>query len=193
MALAVPKVSLRDYLNGEESSDRKHEYLDGEVFEMEAASIQHMRIAGNIFFQLKSSLKGSGCEAIATPRTATGQGSLYTYPDIIVVCGKIQTWPVDRNTIANPRVIIEVLSKSTEGYDRGRKFDSYCALPSFVEYLTVAQDSPWIMQHVLVPEGKWQLQRAEGMDAVLRFASVPAELALRDVYDGVEFEPAELT
>jgi Uma2 family endonuclease len=157
---------------------------------MEAATVDHGRILANLVHGLKTALKSSGCEPLPVTRTATSERGLYTYPDIIVVCGKVETWPVNRDTVSNPRVIIEVLSKSTEGYDRGKKFDLYTNLPSFVEYLTVAQDSAWILHHVRQPEGDWRLRPITGLDAVLRFATIPAELALRDVYEGVEFEAA---
>jgi Uma2 family endonuclease len=191
MALPVAKVSLQEYLEDEESSDRKHEYLDGEVFEMEAASISHTRIVRNLVGRLDGTLAGKGCEALPGARVATGERRLYTYPGIVVVCGKVETWPVDRNTIANPRLIIEVLSPSTEGYDRGRKFDSYRALASLAEYVTVAQESAAVLQHILTPEG-WRVNRLVGMDAVLRFESIPAEIRLGEIYRDVEFAPAEV-
>ena len=187
MAPPVPKVTLREYLAGEEASDRKHEFFGGEVFEMEAASVNHSRIAGNLYVHLRTALHGSGCEALITPRTATAENGLYTYPDLIVVCGKVQVSPANPDTVTNPRLIIEVLSPSTEGYDRGKKFDLYRQLPSFVEYLTVAQEAPWVLHHILDENGEWRLRPVTGMEAALRLVSIPVEMPLRAVYESVDF------
>lgn len=187
MALPVGQVTLRDYLEGEESSELRHEYLDGEVFEMEAASIDHQRIWRNLLRNLDAALAGKGCEVLPSPRTATAANGLYTYPDLVIVCGRLETWPADHNTIANPRVIIEILSKSTEGYDRGRKFDSYRGLPSFVEYVCVAQDSDWILHQQRQDDGSWVARFVTGRESLLRLHAVSVEIPLAEIYRDVEF------
>ena len=186
MALQVPQLSLREYLDAEEASEVRHEYLNGEVFEMEAASIHHQTIAGNLIRRRGDCLDGQDCRVLPAPRTATATNGLYTYPDVVIVCGRIETWPTDRNTAANPRVIIEVLSKTTEGYDRGRKFDSYLGLSSFVEYVCVAQDSAWILHQQRQDDGSWVTRFVIGLDAVLSLTSLPAEISLADIYRDVE-------
>lgn len=190
MALPAPKISVREYLAGEELTDIRHEFADGEVFEMEAATLNHQRVLMNLAGELRNRLAQTGCSILPNPRTATAENGMYTYPDLVVVCGRIETWPINKNTIANPRIIIEVLSPSTEGYDRGKKFDLYCAFPSFVEYLTVAQHSPWILQHTLHEDGEWRQRRITGLEAVLRLSCVPVEIPLVEIYRDVQFDTA---
>ena len=190
MALPIPRVTLREYLDGEESSDVRHEYLDGEIFEMEAATLDHQAICLNLGRRIAERFDGKDCRVLPTPRTATAANGLYTYPDLVIVCGPVQTWPTDRNTIANPRVIIEVLSPSTEDYNRGRKFDSYRGLPSFVEYLCVAQNAAWILHQLRQDDGSWVTRFVTGLDAVLRLGSVAVEIPLAEIYRNVEFGEA---
>jgi len=188
MAPPPPCVSLRDYLAGEEISELRHQYLDGEVFEMEAATIDHQAIVAVVLWRIAKQLEGKPCTVLPSPRTATAANGLYTYPDLVIVCGPIETWPTDRNTIANPRVILEVLSPTTEGYDRGKKFDAYRRLPSFVEYICVAQDSAWILHQQRQDDGTWLLRYVTGLDATLQLTSVPVQVPLAEIYRDVDLE-----
>src|SRR5579864_848529 len=135
-----PFISEEQYLEIERRAEQRSEYYRGDMFPMEA-TIQRARINGNLFRVLARELAGSGCEAfVAGLRVRIPTTGLYTYPDVVVLCGEPELAAKDRESVTNPRVIVEVLSPSTEDYDRGKKLDHYRSLPSFVEYLLVAQD-----------------------------------------------------
>ena len=133
-------MTAQEYLERERLAETKSEYYRGEVFAMTGASLQHVTIAINVAGELRSSLKGKPCAVYpADLRLGIGATGLYTYPDVMVICGKPAVIDAHVDTVTNPVVIIEVLSPSTEGYDRGRKFESYRAIPSLMEYLAVSQ------------------------------------------------------
>ena len=116
---------------------------------------------------------------------ATG---LYTYPDVTVMCGKAQFEDLDRDTLLNPTVIVEILSKSTEGYDRGKKFQNYRMLESLTEYILIAQDAVHIEHYVRQPDNQWLLSEVKDLSAVVELPTIQCTLALIDVYDKVDFE-----
>ena len=114
----------------------------------------------------------------------------YTYPDVTVVCGERQFADGRRDVLLNPTLVVEVLSPSTEAYNRGEKAAAYRQLASLQEYLLIAQDRPHVEQYTRQPDGRWLLTEADNLAAVLRLPSIQCDLALADVYDGVSFEPA---
>src|SRR5262249_32000266 len=144
---AVPKriVSPAEYLAAERRSETKHEYLRGVVYAMAGASREHNRITLNLGAEIRAQLKGSPFEAfVSDMRVLVEATGLYTYPDVAVVGGERPFLDAEVDTLLNPNVLIEVLSPSTEAYDRGKKFAHYRRIPSLVEYVLVAQDRPLV-------------------------------------------------
>jgi Uma2 family endonuclease len=178
-----PRISPDEYLALERQAETKSEYLDGEIFAMTGASRRHNRIGLNVAFTLDSQLKARGREVYAIDmRVRVSATGLYTYPDVTVVCGEPQFEDAEVDTLLNPKVVIEVLSKSTEDYDRGTKFLHYRALPSLAEYLLVAQDRVHV-EHYVRQNDSWVLTETDRVEDVIELPSVGARLALADAYD----------
>ncbi len=191
---AAPKLRLtaEQYLAIERKAAYKSEFYDGEMFAMAGASRHHSRVKENLIVEIGSRLKGSRCRSHSSDmRVKVSASGLYTYPDIVIVCGEERYEDVHVDTLLNPQVIVEVLSDSTANYDRGKKFRHYKRIASFQEYVLVAQDEPVVEQFVRQPDGKWSQSSVEGLDAEFAFATVPVALSLADVYAGVEFPDAE--
>ena len=188
-AIPTSLMTVEQYVNNERTADFKSEFYRGEIFAMAGGTVQHATIGGNIFAALRSKLRGTGCSARnSDQRIKVASNSLGTYPDASVVCGKYQTHPEDVDAITNPRVIFEVLSKSTESYDRGKKFDLFRGLESLREYVLVSQEEPQVERYVRHEDETWTLTIFKGTDAVVRFESIDAELTLAEIYEDVEFE-----
>lgn len=173
-----------DYLDFERSVEPKHEFYQGQVYAMAGASEQHTLIATNIAASLNVQLKGRDCRVYQSDlRVKVGDAGLYAYPDVTVVCGERQFIDEKNDTITNPTVLIEVLSPSTENYDRGTKFRRYRALQTFQEYVLVDQDVAHIEHYQRQPDGGWVLRDVIGLDSVVELPSIGCTLALTDVYD----------
>jgi len=187
---ALPKkiLTVAEYLAIEERAEFKSEFYRGEMFAMSGASEPHNRIKDNTIIEIGTRLKGGPCRTYSSDQRvhieATG---LYTYPDILVVCGPSEFAAEDRNSIINPRVIIEVLSPSTEKYDRGTKLRNYQRIPMLQEYVMVYQDEAVCESLTRKADGSWTFAFAAGLDATLKFNSIAVEIALTDVYAGVTF------
>lgn len=180
-----PRISPEEYLALERRAETKSEYLDGAIFAMSGASRRHNRIGLNLAFSLDSQLKAKGCEVFANDmRVKVLETGLYTYPDVAVVCGEPRFEDAEVDTLLNPRVVIEVLSKSTQDYDRGTKFLHYRALSSLSEYLLIAQDRVHV-EHYVRQNESWVLTETDHPEDVIELPSVGARLALADVYDRV--------
>jgi len=188
---AVPKTKLtvQQYLAIENDAEYRSEFFDGEMFAMAGASLSHNRILRNLSAELHQRLKGGRCEALVVDqRCQVARTGLYTYPDIVVVCGEPLMGDEDPMSITNPSAIIEVLSPSTEKYDRGFKFRNYKQISSLVEYIVVAQDEPLCDRYIRQTDGSWALVTFVGLDAELVFTSVPARIPFVEIYAGVTFE-----
>ena len=187
----VPYVSPEEYLRLERQSEYKSEYVNGEILAMTGASRKHNLIAGNIFRELSQQLRSRQCEAyvgdMRVKVTATG---LYTYPDVVVVCGEPKFEDTFVDTLLNPTLLVEVLSQSTERYDRIAKSSYYRTLDSLSEHLLVAQDEVRLEQYVKQPNGMWLLFEYSALENVVELSSISCSLALRDVYDKVSFDQA---
>jgi Uma2 family endonuclease len=187
---AVPKRKLTEaeYLAIERAAEFKNEFFNGEMFAMAGASREHNAIKENLIVELGSRLKGSPCRTYSSDqRLKVSRTGLYTYPDIVIVCGQAEYAENDRDTLLNPTVVIEVLSPSTEKYDRGTKFRQYQKLPSLKEYVMVSQSEPVCERYARRPDGTWALTVVEDLAGELAFESVPARIPLADIYAGVEF------
>lgn len=184
------RYSVQEYLELEQSSETKHEFYQGEVFAMTGGTVHHSEIAGNIYLALRLMLRGTLCRPYNSDlRIAVTAVDLFTYPDLSVICGPLEHDPRDDNSIINPVALIEVLSRTTESYDRGRKFGFYRQLASLRAYVLVAQDEPRLEAFSRQSDGSWRLIEAAGLDATLRLPDLEWELRLADVYDNVPVSP----
>jgi len=191
------RYTIDEYLRLERDSQEKHEYDDGDILAMAGASRVHVLIAGNTFAALHSRLLGKSCVPYMSDLRirVTGRPK-YVYPDVAVICGEAIQDPDDQRgeSYMNPRLIVEVLSPTTEKYDRGRKFDRYRQVESFREYVLVSQDAARVEMYFRNPDGTWAFDAAVGIDAVARLRSLNTDLPLSEIYAGVEFPaPAEPT
>lgn len=188
-ALLKPKITPHDYLESERASKTKHEYYAGQVYEMACAGERHNLVAGNVSASLHSQLRRRPCTVYPSDmRVKIAAMELYTYPDISALCGVAQFEDEQRDILLNPTVIVEVLSPSTENYDRGKKFQFYRTLQSLVEYLLVAQDTMHVEHYTRQPDGHWLLAEFDQPTDVLHLASIGCDLALADVYEKVLFD-----
>src|SRR5713226_9264432 len=185
-----PFISPQEYLRLERQSEYKSEYLNGEIFAMTGASRKHNLVTTNISSSLHRQLKGRPCEVYAVDmRVKVRATGLYTYPDVAVVCGDPQFEDEQVDTLVNPTVLIEVLSPSTERYDRIAKTSYYRTIDSLAEHLLVAQDEIRLEQYVRQPDGQWLPSEYVTLDAVVNLPSIECTLKLSDVYDRITFEP----
>jgi Uma2 family endonuclease len=174
-----------EYLSLERRSATKSEYLKGEIYAMTGASRRRNRMILNLGIALDGQLKGRGCEIYTSDmRVRVPAAGLFTYPDVVVACGAPKFDDAELDTLLNPTLIIEVLSPSTESYDRGTKFTYYRTLPSLAEYLLLAQD-PVYAEHFVLGKDGWLLTETDRIDDVLELPSIGCTLALRDAYDRV--------
>jgi len=170
----------------ERASEVRHEYYDGEMFAMVGATRAHNVIVTDLIALLHPQLRGGRCELLmGDMRVQVSATGLYTYPDLLVVCGEPELADELADMLLNPTVIFEVLSESTEAYDRGKKFEHYRTLESLTDYLLVAQDEAKI-EHFTRQKGGWLLTEARGLDGVLPLPSIGCELRLAEVYERVE-------
>lgn len=180
------RVSLEDYLAAERQSETKNEYLDGEVLAMSGASREHNLIAWNLSAALHAQLRGRGCEAyVGDMRVHIPATGLYTYPDIAVVCGEPRFEDGELDTLLNPTLLVEVLSPTTEGYDRGKKSAHYRTLDSLREYLLVSQEEVRVELFTRQDDGHWLLSEASRLDETVSLGSIGCALRLAEVYERV--------
>ncbi len=177
-----------EYLALEETAEYKSEYYRGEIFAMAGASLDHNRIAGNLYTFLNEQLGKKNCEAfISDMRLQVESKDLFTYPDVMIICGKPQFYDNRNDTITNPIVIFEVLSESTKNYDRGEKFEFYRAIPTLKEYVLVDQHKIHVEQFAINEAGKWVLTEYNDINDELELAAVDLTIPLPTIYSRVEF------
>ncbi len=180
--------SLEEYFDLEATSGSKHEYWDGAIFAMVGASLNHNIIAGNLFRKLGNALEEKSCRVFTSAMRVRTPNGLYTYPDISVVCGEIKLTDDDLDTLANPTVLVEVLSKSTARYDRSGKFEMYQTIDCLSEYVLIEQREISVEQFVKDEQGAWRLAATykDTTDDVA-FSSLGIGVPLLDIYHDVEF------
>ncbi len=181
--------TIAEYLTLEETSEQKHEYHDGEVLAMSGGTYSHARVCSNLGGMLFNRLRGSGCQHLdSNMRVATSESRRFVYPDASILCEEPRFHPDDPNetTLINPRVIFEVASELTEGYDRGDKFDQYRKIESLEEYVLIGRVSPTVQGFLRQDDGSWSMRAWEGLDAVAVVRSVGVELPLGELFEGVE-------
>jgi Uma2 family endonuclease len=184
----VTHVTPEEYLAAERLSETRSEYFDGGVCPMTGGTVSHNRITVNLILELGTQLRSADCRVHATDLKLALPGSgKFFYPDVLVVCGDLQIYDERKDIITNPDLVIEVLSPSTEAFDRGAKRLAYMTLESLKEYLLVAQDSPLVEQYVRNEDGSWTYTAAEGLEGSLMLPSVECTLNLGAVYNRVDF------
>ncbi len=185
-ALQKSFYTPEQYLALERQASYKSEYVNGGIFAMAGASREHNQIAFNIAGELHGQLKNRPCLAYVNDmRVKVSATGLYTYPDVAAMCGEPQFEDEQMDTLLNPSVIIEILSPSTEAYDRGDKFAHYRRLPSLMEYVLIAQDKVRV-EHYIRQDRRWVLTELDGLDDRLGLVSIQCEIPLREIYAKVD-------
>ncbi len=185
-------LTAEEYLEIERRAHTKSEYFAGEMFAMVGGSREHSLIVGNTARSLHNQFHDRTCEVHTHDfRVKVSETGLYTYPDIVALCGKAELEDSHRDTLLNPMLVIEVLSDSTEAYDRGGKFQHYTKLESVQEYVLISQDRMLVERFRRQDENEWLLRIATAPDDVVDLQSVSAKLRVGDVYARVEFETEE--
>jgi Uma2 family endonuclease len=192
-----PLFTIEEYLTLERAAEERHEYVDGCVYAMAGESPEHGTICFNLATALGPQLRGTACRGFTkdtkvrcgpSPRPGDSREGFFAYPDLVVVCGLMQFHDQVRDVLLNPTVLIEVLSPSTEAFDRGEKFQRYRTwLPTLTDYVMVAQDKPLIEHYQRTTAGRWELTTLEGAEARLSLPSIACTVPLVEVYDRVEF------
>ena len=183
------RYTPEEYLALEREAEYKSEYINGHIFAMAGASEAHNLITANVAGEMRSQFKGRPCKVYSSDmRVKVSRTGMYTYPDVVAVCGEARVEDDHQDTLLNPTVIIEVLSPSTEAYDRGDKFAHYRRLESVQEYVLIAQDKVRV-DHYVKQGKKWVLTEFSEINDTVPLASVGCNLALREIYDKVEFPP----
>lgn len=184
-----PKTFLtpEEYLAIERKAEYKSEYFNGEMFAMAGASAQHVLIVTNVAAELRGQLRRKPCTVYSTDlRVRVSPTGLYTYPDVVVICGQPQFADEDRDMVLNPTLIVEVLSESTKDYDRGGKFEHYRSLSSFGEYVLIAQDRCHVEHFIRQSDNRWLLSETNKIEDTIHLSSIDCTLALTEVYDKVD-------
>ena len=190
MVQSVEKsLSPDEYLDWEEDQPTKHEYFHGRIYAMTGGSLEHVTVIQNLGLSLGNRLRGGSCRVFTSElRVKVSETGLYTYPDVTVVCGEME---LDRRTksvtLLNPTLIVEVLSSSTEAYDRGDKFAHYRSLPSLTDYLLISTTSAKAEHFQRQSDGDWLLTARSGIEAILTIKTLGIVLPCAEIYEFVEF------
>jgi Uma2 family endonuclease len=186
---ALKYITPEEYLAMEEAAEIRHEYYQGEIFAMAGGSNNHNMIAGDVHTQMNLAFSDKRCTAYMTDmRLWIKANGLFTYPDVMAVCGEPQFYEDRDDTITNPVVIIEVLSKSTEEYNRVGKFKFYRSIPSLQEYILIDQYSVHVEQYYLEAPNRWVLIEYNELSDILKFAKIDFKISLQDIYRRVKLE-----
>lgn len=192
--MGLPKLKIRntftaeDYLAFERDADVRHEFVDGEIFAMAGESLSHSRVCSNLLGEAHIKLKGGSCEALSpNMKVRTSAASMFAYPDLTIVCGEPQLHDSKKDVLTNPKVIFEVLSPSTEKYDRTTKFLRYrMGNETLSDYILVSQDMAFVEHFSKQSDGNWNYRSFAALDDVLDIKSVGIELSLTEIYNRVE-------
>lgn len=171
---------IEDYFFLEEGSTVRHEFFAGEIFAMAGGTVAHNQIAANVLRELGNALQGKPCRALGSDMRLATPGGLLTYPDAMVICGKVELAHGRRDVVTNPVLLVEVLSDATRAYDMGEKFEAYKAIPALREYVTIEQDTQRV-QLFRRARRSWKAIDSGGTDISL--SSIDVRLRMDDVYD----------
>ncbi len=196
------KYTVEEYLKMERKAFERHEYLNGEIYQMAGESDAHGIVSVNLSSEIHQQLKGSDCQLrskdakiasnVLSEKKSSMKG-LFSYPDIVIICGEPEYHDECKDIILNPKVIIEVLSESTELFDRNTKFVRYREFnPTLTDYILVSQDKPMVEHFIRQADESWKMYAFFGLDEMFSIESINCELNLADVYDRVEFSKESL-
>lgn len=189
LAYGKQKFTIEEYLTLENNATEKHEYYQGEIFAMSGTKLPHNIVFKNLFGELAVKLKGKSCQPFGSDlRIHIEANTLFTYPDISIVCGEPETLNNDNWNVLNPAVIIEVLSPSTKNYDRGEKFKLYREIATLKEYVLVDSESIHIEIFRLNNSQHWELEEYKLMTETLYIKTINEHISLTDIYGDVKFE-----
>ncbi|MBW3623020.1 MAG: Uma2 family endonuclease [Armatimonadetes bacterium] len=184
------RFTPEEYLALEREADHKSEYYFGMIYAMAGSSSEHSAITANLTIAVGSSLRGTPCRPFSNDlKVRTTPDGLYTYPDLTLVCGEPRYHDERRDVLVNPTVLFEVLSPSTEAYDRGKKFQQYREIESLQGYVLVSQDAPVIEVYTRQQGNDWRYTSVQGREGIVRIDPLNGEVPLADVYEGVAFPP----
>ena len=190
-AYNLPKYSVKEYKKQEEESGRRFEFHDGQIFALSGGSLNHGLLCGNIYSELRNGLKvkDSDCRAVTSEvKLYIRPSHSFVYPDSMVLCGDLKKSELDGEAVVNPRLIVEVLSKSTADYDRGDKFYKYRLIESLEEYVLIEQDKPVVDIYSKQPgTDLWKITRVEGMSGLIVLNSLGLTLKMADLYFDISF------
>ncbi|MGI8668644.1 MAG: Uma2 family endonuclease [Aridibacter sp.] len=179
----------KDYLEFERNADTKHEFRNGKIVAMAGASDMHNVISSNIYGEIYIKLKGSECRPFSSDMRVKAETGSYFYPDIVITCGEREFEDEENDVLINPKVIVEVLSKSTKLKDRNEKFDSYLKLESLTDYVLVEQNEMRIEHYFRTDENEWKFRLLENAEDELVFNSINCKVFLNEIYTEVELAP----
>jgi len=186
---AKPHFTVAEYLAQERKAEHKSEYLDGEIFPITGASRRHNLICLNIGAEFRAQLTQRPCEVyVSDMRVKVKSTGLYAYPDVVVVCKEPVFEDAEVDTLLNPTLLVEVLLKSTEDYDRGSKFEHYRTLKTLQEYVLIAQQKSHVMHYVRQTDNRWLLAETMDLKSTVHLSSIDCDLALVEVYAKVRFD-----
>jgi Uma2 family endonuclease len=180
--LPRPLISPEEYLEIERKAEFKSEYYNGEMFAMSGGSRYHERISMQLTGLVWRHLQNTRCEAYTANMRVRTPGGLYTYPDLSITCAEAQFYDKELDTLLNPTLLVEILSPSTEAYDRGRKAELYRAIPSLRELLIVAQDRLHVELFRRAEGGPWDFSEADGLEGSIELTSISLTLRLSELY-----------
>lgn len=194
MGLAKLKIQTNftpeEYLAFERESHSRHEFIEGEIYAMAGESLSHSRVCVNLAREVGNKLKGKACEALSpNMKVRTSTASLFSYPDLTIVCGEPLFHDTKKDVLTNPKVIFEVLSPSTADYDRTTKFLRYrMGNETLTDYILISQDYCFIEHFRKQPDGNWVYQSLTDLSDVLRIDSIDCDLSVNEIYDRVELK-----
>jgi Uma2 family endonuclease len=192
MQLLQKTYTPAEYLELEEKAEFRSEYRDGEIVPMAGGTTNHNQISGNVYANLKFSLKGQDYRVyISDVRLWIPPNRQYTYPDVMLIQGEPTYLENTTSTVTNPRLVVEVLSKSTGNYDRSEKFDYYRSIPTLQEYILIDQSRYHVIQYVKANEEQWLMTNYNQAEGIVKLGSVDLALSLNDIYDRVNFDEIE--
>ncbi len=192
MSTALKSITPQEYLIRERQASTKSEFYQGEVFAMGGSSANNSLIAANFVGEARNGLKDSPCAVFNSDlRVQVQSTGIYTYPDATIACGELEFDDDHRDTLLNPTVIVQVLSDSTEKYDRGKKSNHYRQITSLKELILIAQNRPHVERFTRQPNGDWLFHEQKEMNADFELKSLGISVAMSELYRGVKFEPTE--
>jgi len=184
-AYKTPSLTVKEYMDHEIASNTKHEYHDGKIYALAGGTVNHGKISGNVYSELRNQLKNKESSCLpfnSDVKLFIESSNSYVYPDSMVVCAEEES-DEDKHFVTNPVIIVEVLSKSTAAYDRGDKLYLYRGIPSFKEYVLIEQDKYVVDVHYKHKDSDlWSLTRYEGIDKIVKFQSLDIEISMEDLY-----------